>query len=68
MNKFEIVILIAGALLIMMILVQSRGAELGSGSGSELSSTRRGLDKSIFQATILIAFVFVGAIIVSILA
>lgn len=54
----------AGVLMILCILLQQRGASLGAGFGSsgELYTTRRGLDKSLFDATIVLAVVFVMSI------
>jgi preprotein translocase subunit SecG len=48
-----------------MILVQARGASLGAGFGgsSEIHTTRRGVDKSLHQATIFVAIVFVMSIV-----
>ena len=60
----EIVIFISAFLTIILILLQQRGASLGSGSGSssELYTTRRGLEKSMFITTIVIALIFVSSI------
>jgi protein translocase SecG subunit len=64
-NTLEVVTLITAILTILLILVQQRGASLGSGSGSssELYTTRRGLEKSLFIATIVCICVFVSSII-----
>lgn len=65
MGRFlEIVIIISAVLTILLILVQQRGATLGSGSASssELYTTRRGLEKSLFIATIVCVVVFVTSI------
>jgi len=65
-GKFlEIIIFISAILTILLILVQQRGASLGSGSGSssELYTTRRGLEKSLFITTIVTTLVFVSSII-----
>ena len=53
-----------GALMIVCILLQQRGASLGAGFGSsgELYTTRRGLDKNLFDTTIILAVIFVGSI------
>ena len=53
----EIVIFVSAVLTIVLILLQQRGASLGSGSGSssELYTTRRGLEKSLFVTTIITA-------------
>ena len=47
-------------LMILLILVQTRGASLGAGlgGGGEVNTTRRGTDKTIFQLTIVTALVF----------
>lgn len=54
----------SAVLMILSILLQQRGASLGAGFGSsgELYTTRRGLDKSLFDTTIVLAVVFVFSI------
>lgn len=61
--------LVSGVLMIVCILLQQRGASLGAGFGSsgELYTTRRGLDKSLFEATIILTVVFVGSILAGLL-
>ena len=56
--------LISAILTIALILLQQRGASLGAGFGSsgELYTTRRGLEKSLFVATIVFAVIFVASI------
>ena len=51
------------------ILLQQRGASLGAGFGSsgELFTTRRGLDKNLFEATIVLAVIFVLSILTGLL-
>ena len=68
-NLLQYVSLISGALMIVCILLQQRGASLGAGFGSsgELFTTRRGLDKSLFEATIILAVIFVLSILAGIL-
>jgi protein translocase SecG subunit len=63
-NTLEIVTLVSAIISVLLILVQQRGATLGSGSASssELYTTRRGLDKSLFIATIFFVCVFVLSI------
>jgi preprotein translocase subunit SecG len=65
----QYVTVISGALMIVSILLQQRGASLGAGFGSsgELYTTRRGLDKSLFDATIVLAIVFVLSILAALL-
>ena len=47
-------------LMIILILIQTRGASLGAGLGGagEINTTRRGTDKTIFQLTWICALVF----------
>lgn len=56
-------------LLVLLILVQTRGASLGAGLGSagEINTERRGTDKTIYQLTIVTAVVFAGSILTGIL-
>ena len=63
-NFLETVTFISAILVILLILLQQRGASLGAGSGSsgELYTTRRGLEKSMFVTTIFFAVVFVVSI------
>ncbi len=63
-NFLETTTLISALLTIILILLQQRGATLGAGSGSsgELYTTRRGLERSIFNTTIIFALVFVLSI------
>jgi len=60
----EMIIFVSAFLTILLILLQQRGASLGAGFGSsgELYTTRRGLEKSMFIATIVTSVVFVGSI------
>lgn len=53
--------IIVSALLIILILLQQRGTALGSafGGGGEFYSTRRGMQKKIFIATIVLGAVFI---------
>jgi preprotein translocase subunit SecG len=62
MNTIEIAQLVLGVLLSVSILLQSRGAGLGSsmGGGGELYSTRRGVEKILFRLTVLFAVLFIG--------
>lgn len=65
----QFVTLGSGILMIICILLQQRGASLGAGFGSsgELYTTRRGLDKSLFDATIVLAAIFVLSILVALI-
>ncbi|MBR3368223.1 preprotein translocase subunit SecG [Candidatus Saccharibacteria bacterium] len=61
---FQITTLVSAILVVLLILLQQRGASLGSGSGasSELYTTRRGLEKSMFNTTIVFSLVLVFSI------
>ena len=63
-NILETTTLISAILSVLLILLQQRGASLGAGFGAsgELYTTRRGLDKSLFNATIIFVIVFVLSI------
>lgn len=52
---------ISAFLLIIIVSVQGKGGGLGKtwGGGSGTSFTRRGLERVIFKATFVIAFVFI---------
>jgi len=68
-NILQITMIVSAALMVLCILLQARGASLGAGFGSsgELFTTRRGTDKSLFEATIILAVVFVGSLVLSLL-
>ncbi len=56
-------------LMVLAILLQQRGSTLGAGFGSsgELYTTRRGFDKNLFDATIVLAVIFVLSILAGLL-
>ena len=57
----NIITVVSAALMTVLILLQSRGATLGAGFGAsgELFTTRRGLEKSLYETTIVVAVIFV---------
>lgn len=65
MNIYNYVTIVTAILLILLILVQTRGASLGAGlgGGGEVNIVRRGSDKTIHQITIFLVFVFVASLI-----
>jgi len=65
----QIVTVGSGALMVLCILLQQRGASLGAGFGSsgELFTTRRGFDKNLFETTIILAVVFILSILTGLL-
>ncbi len=57
--------LLISVVLIIVILLQTRGTDIGAalgggGGGGSSFRTRRGLEKTLFQLTIVLAVVFVG--------
>ena len=69
MTIYNYITLASAALMILLILVQTRGASLGAGLGGagEINTTRRGTDKTIFQITIIAAVVFAASLLVSVI-
>jgi len=65
----EIVTIGSAALMVVCILLQARGASLGAGFGSsgELFTTRRGIDKNLYETTIVLAVIFVLSILVNLI-
>ena len=65
----QIITAVSAILMILAILLQQRGASLGAGFGgsSELYTTRRGIDKNLFEVTIFLAIVFVLSILVGLI-
>ena len=69
MSVYNYVSIGAMLLMVLLILVQTRGASLGAGLGSagEVNTTRRGTEKTIFQLTIICALVFSLSLILGVL-
>lgn len=65
----QIVMIGSAVLMILSILLQQRGATLGAGFGSsgELYTARRGVDKNLFEVTIVFAVIFVVSILAGLL-
>jgi preprotein translocase subunit SecG len=63
------VMIVSAVLAVLMILLQSRGATLGAGFGSsgELFTSRRGIEKNLYDTTIVLAVIFVLSIIVGLI-
>jgi len=63
-NILQITTVASALLMILAILLQQRGASLGAGFGSsgELFTTRRGIDKNLFEVTVILAVIFVLSI------
>ncbi|PLS80954.1 preprotein translocase subunit SecG [Candidatus Saccharibacteria bacterium] len=65
----QITTIVSAILMVLFILLQARGASLGAGFGAsgELFTTRRGTDKSLFEATIVVAVIFVLSLLVGLI-
>lgn len=65
----QIITIASAVLMITCILLQQRGASLGAGFGAsgELYTSRRGLDKSLYRATVVLALIFIASILGSML-
>lgn len=70
MTLFNYITIGSAIFMIILILVQTRGASLGAGFGgsAEVNTVRRGSEKTIFQMTIVVAFIFAASIVASIVA
>lgn len=60
---FNIIQLVLAIILIVIILLQQKGAGLSGvfGGSSNVYSTKRGIDKILFYSTIVVAILFFGA-------
>jgi protein translocase SecG subunit len=69
-NLFNILTVVSGVLMVLSILIQSRGQSLGALGGGETSfyRSRRGAEAVIFNATIVFSVIFVLSVALSILA
>jgi protein translocase SecG subunit len=63
MKYIDIIQIAAAVLLMVTILLQSRGASVGGvfGGGGAVYQTKRGLEKKLFIATIILSIIFFGA-------
>ena len=70
MSIYNYITVASAILMTILILVQTRGASLGAGfgGGAEVNTVRRGSDKTVFQLTIILAFVFAASILAGIVA
>lgn len=67
---FNYITVVSALLMVLLILLQARGAGVGAGFGgsADLVTVRRGSDKTLFQMTIVMAFIFVLSILLGIIA
>mgnify|MGYP001609303016 CR=1 FL=1 len=70
MNFWNYVTIFSVTLLIILTLIQTRGASLGAGLGGsgEVNTIRRGSDKTIHQLTIILVFIFAASILMTIVS
>lgn len=70
MNVWSYVTIGSVVLLVILILIQTRGASLGAGlgGGGEVNTVRRGSDKTLHQITIILVFIFASSIILGLVA
>jgi preprotein translocase subunit SecG len=62
-NYLNLAQILVSVMLIIVVLLQAKGAGFGTGLGGTTSSsfrTRRGLEKTLFQATIVLTIVFLA--------
>jgi protein translocase SecG subunit len=69
-SLFNIITTVSGVLMVIFILIQSRGQSLGATFGGETSfyRSRRGAEAVIFNITIVLAVIFVLSVALSILS
>jgi len=60
MNELKIIQIVISVLLIVVILLQNKGAALGGvfGGNNAVFLTKRGIEKKLFMATIILAVLF----------
>lgn len=70
MSIWNYITIFSVILLIILILIQTRGASLGAGLGGsgEVNTVRRGSDKSLHQLTIILVFIFAASILITIVS
>ena len=68
-NIFQIITVASAILMTILILLQTRGASLRAGfvGSGELFTARRGVDKSMYQVTIVLAVLFVASLVLGII-
>lgn len=68
MNIYNYITIGSVLFMVLLILVQTRGASLGAGLGSagEINTVRRGTEKTIYQLTIITAVIFAASLLLSV--
>lgn len=69
MNIWNYITIGSVVLLVILILIQTRGASLGAGLGGsgEVNTVRRGSDKTLHQLTIILVLIFASSILMTII-
>jgi protein translocase SecG subunit len=69
-NLFNVITIISSLLMILLILIQSRGQSLGAtfGGNTDYYRSKRGAEAVLFNATIVCAVIFVLSVVLSILS
>lgn len=69
MHTFTIIQILLAVVLVALILLQQRGTALGGafGGSGEFYGTKRGAEKVIFIATIIVATLFLGLALANVL-
>lgn len=64
MTLANYITMVSAVILVILILIQTRGASLGAGlgGGGEVNTVRRGSDKTIHNITIFMVVVFAGSL------
>ena len=69
-NLFNAITFIAAGLMVLFILLQSRGSSIGGafGGDSNFYRSKRGAEKLLFNATIVAGIIFTLSVVLSILS
>ena len=60
-----IIQMISGALIIILVMLQTKGVGLGRSFGSQMYHSRRGLENLLFKTTVAMVIIFVVTAIVT---
>lgn len=68
-NSILLVQIILSVMLISLILLQAKGVGLGRawGGGGDFYKSRRGVEKFVFQSTVVVTFLFLASSILNLL-
>lgn len=70
MSIWSYITIVATVFIIILVLIQTRGASLGAGlgGGGEVNTVRRGSDKTLHQLTIILVFIYASSIVLYLVA